>query len=728
MAKKKRIMYILEEAAPVKLSNKELFANKLNKLFKVLTEDLGFEDISALYIIKFYVALKKNNLLEAPYFNLTGSFKKGNPKGLIKNLDEAIKHPRVFVEAILNVMHSPKFLRQYDINFEYIGDSDLDTEVSITKKQEEEAIETGPDTSPFPEAPRFDKYIVNQDDNWISYEIPNKEVSREFQTYYQSRFSGHPVMELLKSINRAQLFNTTYCIHGDSDYFSSQKSNPRDKWFITYSKKSLINLLCLIAGIPYSPEMEETVTASDSAVRDFVIKALEMFSDITRTRSGQEDPRNYYFGELFLWDSLGKYSHPNTGPHNFNNNPGGARSGRTAILKPAMSYNYPDYNQRHGIKVAGGVLEYAITSEDNFNVPLGVTEVAADAFEGSTNLKTIIFPPSLRVLRKHALRGLPKIRTVILPDTTEIIEFGALELSSPASLQKLQIGVPLDDDEELAGKFRKPRSLKYLPSIYDHLFAPDPQDKKATEDPAYELKRPAYIEEGFVRIENNILTKLDIRGFCTLKSKTQESTVPTEYVMPDYVEGIDSDLKFKYAPAKVVVGPKVGTITSSMFNYSPVGTSVPHTGATIILGTRILDLSEANIAVIPEGLFKGAMQLRTVILPKKTKVIGKYAFAQSYINTLVLPFTLTKNPDYDPTKEDSAMYLNNGVPLVVHPDALSGSIIQHIITDQVDEVKDILRNGHTDEEIRDAVNADKFNANSGLPANARFVSSVKKSK
>ena len=28
MAKKKRIMYILEEAAPVKLSNKELFASK----------------------------------------------------------------------------------------------------------------------------------------------------------------------------------------------------------------------------------------------------------------------------------------------------------------------------------------------------------------------------------------------------------------------------------------------------------------------------------------------------------------------------------------------------------------------------------------------------------------------------------------------------------------------------------------------------------------------------
>ena len=66
-----------------------------------------------------------------------------------------------------------------------------------------------------------------------------------------------------------------------------------------------------------------------------------MFSDITRSRSGQEDPRNYYFGELFLWDSLGKYSHPNTGPHNFNNNPGGARSGRTAILKPAMSYELP---------------------------------------------------------------------------------------------------------------------------------------------------------------------------------------------------------------------------------------------------------------------------------------------------------------------------------------------------------------------------------------------------
>ena len=74
------------------------------------------------------------------------------------------------------------------------------------------------------------------------------------------------------------------------------------------------------------------------------------------------------------------------------------------------------------------------------------------------------------------------------------------------------------------------------------------------------------------------------------------------------------------------------------------------------------------------------------------------------------------------------MYLNNGIPLVVHPDALSGSIIQHIITDQVDEVKDILRNGHTDEEISAAVNTDKFNANSGLPANARFVSSVKKSK
>lgn len=727
MAKKKRIMYILEEATPVRLSNKELFANKLSKLFKVLTEDLGFEDISALYIIKFYAALKKNNLLEAPYFNLTGSFKKGNPKELIKNLDEAIKHPRVFVEAILNVMHSPKFLREYDINFEYIGDSDLDTEVSITKKQEEEAIETGPDTSPFPEAPRFDKYIVNQDDNWITYEIPNKEVSREFQTYYQSRFRGHPVMEFLKSINRAHDFNTTYCIHSsNSNYFSSQKSNPRDKWFVTYSKKSLINLLCLMADMPYSPEMEETVTDSDSTIRDFVKKALKMSSDIMY--SDREDLRNYYFGELFLWDSLGKYSHHNTGPHNFSNSPGGARPGRAAILKPAMSYNYPDYNQHSGVKVSGGVLEYAVVNEDNFNVPLGVTEVAADAFEGSTNLKTIIFPPSLRILRKHALRGLPKIKTVILPDTTEIIEFGALELSSPASLQKLQIGVPLDDDEELAGKFRKPRSLKYSPSIYDHLFAPDPQDKKATEDPAYELKRPAYTEEGFVRIENNILTKLDIRGFCTLKSKTQESTVPTEYVMPDYIEGIDNNLKFKYAPAKVVVGPKVGTITSSMFNYSPVGTSVPHTGATIILGTRILDLSEANIAVIPEGLFKGAMQLRTIILPKKTKVIGKSAFAQSYINTLVLPFALTKNPDYDPTKEDSAMYLNNGIPLVVHPDALSGSIIQHIITDQVDEVKDILRNGHTDEEISAAVNTDKFNANSGLPANARFVSSVKKSK
>ncbi len=727
MAKKKRIMYILEEATPVRLSNKELFANKLSKLFKVLTEDLGFEDISALYIIKFYAALKKNNLLEAPYFNLTGSFKKGNPKELIKNLDEAIKHPRVFVEAILNVMHSPKFLREYDINFEYISDSDLDTEVSITKKQEEEAIETGPDTSPFPEAPRFDKYIVNQDDNWITYEIPNKEVSREFQTYYQSRFRGHPVMEFLKSINRAHDFNTNYCIHSsDSNYFSSQKSNPRDKWFVTYSKKSLINLLCLMADMPYSPEMEETVTDSDSTIRDFVKKALKMSSDIMY--SDREDPRNYYFGELFLWDSLGKYSHHNTGPHNFSNSPGGARPGRAAILKPAMSYNYPDYNQHSGVKVSGGVLEYAVVDEDNFNVPLGVTEVAADAFEGSTNLKTIIFPPSLRVLRKHALRGLPKIKTVILPDTTEIIEFGALELTSPASLQKLQIGVPLDDDEELAGKFRKPRSLKYSPSIYDHLFAPDPQDKKATEDSAYELKRPAYTEEGFVRIENNVLTKLDIRGFCTLKSKTQENPVPTEYVMPDYIEGIDNNLKFKYAPAKVVVGPKVGTITSSMFNYSPVGTSVPHTGATIILGTRILDLSEANIAVIPEGLFKGAMQLRTVILPKKTKVIGKYAFAQSYINTLVLPFALTKNPDYDPTKEDSAMYLNNGIPLVVHPDALSGSIIQHIITDQVDEVKDILRNGHTDEEISAAVDTNKFNANSGLPANARFVSSVKKSK
>ena len=107
-------------------------------------------------------------------------------------------------------------------------------------------------------------------------------------------------------------------------------------------------------------------------------------------------------------------------------------------------------------------------------MPLGVTEIAGNAFAGNNNVITVMLPPSVRTIKSDAFSRMPVLNRIILNDTLEVVETNGFRLTdrygTTRRLDTVVIGVPKRNMmPESQDDVRRPLNLKYIPKIYDKL-------------------------------------------------------------------------------------------------------------------------------------------------------------------------------------------------------------------------------------------------------------------
>lgn len=628
-------------------TRKERNKLKYQKLLNILQER-GFTAPSALYLVRYAEAIyalgndrskfKNFEIFLDLYFKDALKYTKGAAheiKSLLKDPDTQIKYPVAFVELVMNVFHSTKFLANYKVN---VDPSKGTIEFEERPKNDSDEIDRSID----PENPKDDferrlvkyapkllNYFYTQDDNWITFKPRTPTEAQPLRTFYLTLYGDdYPA---IKHPRFADILCPTWCIlSSNKSMFNSQKADPaRDSWYITFSKRHILDL---IAGL-FSAQLDSDGSTKEVTREDLLGPDGDLdYERIIHNFTYYASRRNELLGEAFLSSAKTVSQHSNVGVHNFQNSPGSAIP--ESLLVPKKSYDYPEniYSGEQ-FNIEGGVLIGTIEKPGvhTIKVPLGVTEIAGNAFAGINNVTTVILPPSVRTIKSDAFSGMPVLNRIILNDTLEVVETNGFKLTDKYGtirrLDKVVIGVPKRNMmPESQDDVRRPLNLKYIPKIYDNFLFGVEDEAPILKDEKYELRRELFINRDGLLVENGCLVALD-------KRRMPEDSHEV-YELPEGIISISNTLNMSNLPKKIVFPRTLTSIPTGTFNDTNILTAPTE--------LEELDFSKCNISVIPDGAFANNKYIKKIILPNSTRTIGNRAFhSATDLETVVIPASVT---------------------------------------------------------------------------------------
>lgn len=105
------------------------------------------------------------------------------------------------------------------------------------------------------------------------------------------------------------------------------------------------------------------------------------------------------------------------------------------------------------------LIQYPLGKKDNtYTVPEGVTEIAAKAFEGCTNLENIVLPSGLKLISNSAFSGCTGLRSLTLPES--VTEIGTEAFAGCSGITDIKISDGLKKID--TGAFSECKKIKEI--------------------------------------------------------------------------------------------------------------------------------------------------------------------------------------------------------------------------------------------------------------------------
>lgn len=232
----------------------------------------------------------------------------------------------------------------------------------------------------------------------------------------------------------------------------------------------------------------------------------------------------------------------------------------------------------------------------HIEVPPGVTMVPERSFEDYEQLKTIIFPNTLKHIGNYAFKGCHRLQFVYLPEGLLTIGFGCF--SECTNLLMIQIPHSVYRiEQEAFNRCKRLTSILHQATFYNY-------QKKCF----FQCKKLKHI---------TIPKKMDLisdSAFCGCTSLL-------ELDFPNNIIKI-SDNSFKECSSL----KKITFVKTCTNEYS----NIPKLGRNAFFGCHSLvdiDLSSYRVHTLKESCFSNCVNLETVLLSKKTKKIMDYSFS-----------------------------------------------------------------------------------------------------
>ncbi|MBR4752520.1 MAG: leucine-rich repeat protein [Thermoguttaceae bacterium] len=275
-------------------------------------------------------------------------------------------------------------------------------------------------------------------------------------------------------------------------------------------------------------------------------------------------------------------------------------------------------------------------------VPKGVTEVAADAFDGCSQLETIELPETLEKIGARAFAGCSQLKTLTIPESVTSISDGAFEAPFAVKAHKGSYAEryakeknikfeTISEEEDVASTFRLSDDGKI---VYRYVG----KGRKATIPDGVEVIQGAVFnpppsgsrpQEGVSLLKTIVIPKSvkEIQGVRFFEACCSLEKIEVAEDNP-YFRSIDGVLFSKDGKTLISVPAKLGkdvyvapdgveTIGPFAFEYSPMSNDSS-------LSSVVLPKSVKKIG---NGAFYGCSSLTSIVLPEGVLEIGGSAFA-----------------------------------------------------------------------------------------------------
>lgn len=569
----------------------------LDKLADKLVKELKLNLSEAKYLVYFYGAIKDANLFKSNYFS---NFKYKGTLIDFSNVQMFLRDIETFYDVVMYVLHSEDLFNFFNLT------KDSETgEFKLTKKviaddseKEEKKIENVFITP-------FDKYKIAEDENWVTFHMPNYNVASRFKYFFENTWLELDPEEykIISNSKNKNFFMARHCILSGSSAFSGQKNNDKDLWFITFTKHKPTKYLMDQYTKYYYKNNGELIEFSD--FNDFKEKVGNTIMDKLRNQ----------LGEVYLKTNNPSATHYNKGIHDYNNRGSGKAYSEFHVSK-TYSYNaIIDGKALPEFDIQGTTLVSYNGSRSYVSVPLGIKTIGVNAFNNVETLTEVLLPPSVQYIEEGAFSNCKKLKIVRTSNNLVAIHPYAFK-----ETPKVYLGVFYKVGS--AYEVKKPKMLKVFPEWSLRMPELPESDEPAKEEvqtensnkttkiinDKFEIEKPFYTQDSTIKVYNgNIIL-------------TANTKIPDVWVIPEGVRGINvsylhpEDEKLLKEERKEVHLP-------STFEFT---TNVP---APDIFGFRTVLMSKCNQTVLPGYTILFGSPMKYVELPRVLQSIENNAFA-----------------------------------------------------------------------------------------------------
>jgi hypothetical protein len=574
----------------------------LDRLKDNLKKEKGLSEEEAFYVASLYGELKDKDLFGASYIrDIELEADPGEKIPNLNNLDQMVKYPELVYDIVFSVLlETPEFLNNYDIVYN-IEEKDI----HIEKKKKAEDGKAVIFKTP------WDKIKVAEDDNYVTFG-PEVFVP-DLKFYYLKVFSDDPRIQRSKV---SSMLMTSWCVLNNRGYFSSQKTNPTDRWFFTFSKHNPIDSIeqYLKESNFSDKEVKTAMSFFNEENPKIELDSLKPTSKAsTHSYNLRAELRNKILGEAFLdsdYDDGGYNS--NLGIHNYNNNPGGGIS--SSLLNTPKLYDYTSLISTTGdFAIEGGTLIRYNANASVIELPEGIVKIGDNAFVDK-KVSVLVLPKSLTTIMSGAFKNCSQLTQIRATNNLAYIQRNAFD---SVSANDLVLGV--FSEEKGALIVSKPTSLTHYPKgVFNKGMGDRPETKtesrKIISEKVRIKNKPLYdYESEFITIEHGVME---------FKPEVEDKTFDS-IVIPEGVKYLKGTIKGSY---KSLVFPKsfLGWEHNTERLLSP---------STVISN---LDFSKSTgIRIVEDKKFQAA-KVKDLSLPSSIIGIGN-SFFGSAVRSIYIP-------------------------------------------------------------------------------------------
>ena len=276
-----------------------------------------------------------------------------------------------------------------------------------------------------------------------------------------------------------------------------------------------------------------------------------------------------------------------------------------------------------GLKKIGEAAFSECESLETIVIPDSVTVIGKSAFSKCKHLKEITLSKSLELIGEDAFNGCENLESIIIPDKVKTV--GDYAFRECGKLKNISTNAKI----EMIGEdvFYNCKLLKKdsLPIVFRKNMTKATTPKNNANNPQYR----------FFTIKDGILTKV---------KKTIEGMV----FIPDGVKKIASGAFAQcYKVSKIIVPEGVVEIERGAIGGAEFACSIILPSTLEVFGgvSTMKELTEISlpekIKELPDNAFWWCSKLKTVHLPSNLKTIGDSAFANTAIEEIVIPDSVT---------------------------------------------------------------------------------------